>query len=412
MREFTPIDTCLACGGDRLQNYAHFGNQPLANDFHRGAGGRDLFPLGLQVCLDCWHSMQLGVVDPERLYRDYPYASGTSASLNEYFRDFVGRVEEDFAEEPVTRLNVLEIASNDGSLLKQFKARGHMIMGVDPADNLVKVARAAEIPTVYGFWDSSVAAGLTSMGHAPFDVIVAMNVLGHVDRPLEFLKACKSVLAPGGRIYIQTSQARMLQNAEWDTVYHEHISFFTASSFLVLAGRAGLVVDEIRHVDVHGTSYLVELVDRTTQKGRDNFPIYIEEKLRGFYSEGIYRNFFHHVDMLIDHVRSTLALASREGYRLAGYGAAAKGMTFLNVAGIDLEFIVDDSPLKANTLCPGSNIPVVPAKHARMDDRRPIFWTVLAWNMRDEIVARIRKLRPDCGDRYMTYFPRLTVTTE
>lgn len=407
MREYTPLENCLACGSTQTTAYATFGNQPLANEFHTGSLGRDLFPLGLQVCLDCWNSQQLGVVDRERLYRDYAYASGTSASLRRYFRDFA--IDASFFFAPKDKLSVLDIASNDGTLLMEFKARGHRVLGVEPSQ-LADNARAAGVPTINDFWSHE--SSLRALGTHPagFDIVVAMNVLGHVSDPLEFLELCKAVLAPGGRIYVQTSQARMVENAEFDTVYHEHISFFTVSSFFALAKRAGLVVANIGHVPVHGTSYLVELVNYGEQQPADRFPLAIEEKLRGLNSESIYRNFYHHADMLIDHVQSTVALARREGFRIAGYGAAAKGMTFLNLAGIDLEFVADDAPLKINKLCPGNNIPVVASSHARLKDPRPIFWLILPWNMREEILQRILQLRPAHGDRFLTYFPRMLVT--
>lgn len=404
MSAFTPLTQCLACGGDRLKSYVDFGDQPLANAFHKSKQEQDRFPLGLNVCLDCYHSQQHVAVDPDRIYLDYPYVSGTSRSLQEYFRSFVLHVENSMGDGHP--LHVLDIASNDGSLLREFKAREHVVFGVDPAHKLAP----DDIATVPEYWNERGSKALRGAGAGAFDVIVAMNVLGHVDNPLEFLCLCKKWLAPGGRIYIQTSQAHMLRNAEFDTAYHEHISFFTCRSMLALAAGAELVLDKISHVPVHGTSYLFELVDRTTQAELDSFSIALDEKLHGYYAEAVYGAFWSHAEILIDNVQSTLALARKEGYRVAGYGAAAKGMTFMNVSGIELEFVVDDSPLKIGKMCPGSQTPVVMLGDKRVnEDERPLFWVILAWNMADEIKAKIKARRPLHDDRYMVYYPKLSV---
>jgi len=415
MTDFTPLAACLACGGSSLHTYADLGMQPLANDFHVGRDPGEVFPLGLRVCFDCWHSQQIGVVDPDRIYRDYPYASGTSESLRHYFHEFAYKVEGDFEidrNDPDDVLTVLDIASNDGSLLTCFSEFGHHVQGVDPSQ-LAKKAIKAGIPTIHDYWCEPSSIDALAAHPGGYNVVVAMNVLGHVDDPLEFLRLCKSVLASGGRIYIQTSQAHMLRNAEFDTVYHEHISFFTARSFLALASRAGLAVDAISYAPVHGTSYVVELVDRQTQAGDDSFPILLDERLFGLYNDGVYQGFAARMNELIDHAASTLDLARREGFRLVGYGAAAKGMTFLNASGIELDFVVDDAPLKIGKYCPGSRIPVVGPSDARVNDQRPFFWLILAWNMRDEIVQRIKMRRSGpTGDRFMVCFPKVMVTAE
>lgn len=411
MKDFTPIDRCVVCGSEEIKVYADFGKQALANGFREPGAPEDKFPLGLQVCLRCSHSMQLGVVDPERLYRDYPYASGTSDTLKQYFADLACRVHKQLRGDSDVPLRVLEIASNDGSLLRCFRDLGHYALGVDPAENLADLQQANRINTIRAFWNTDTLNKLPTQ-FKTVDVIVAMNVLGHVADPAHFLILCKGALAHGGRIYIQTSQAHMLERAEFDTVYHEHISFFVARSFLALARKVGLVVDRISYVPVHGTSYLVELVVGGEQKDEALFEIAVKEKGHGCYNEILAKHFREKVYQVVDHARSTIDLARREGYRIAGYGAAAKGMTFINVAGIRLDFIVDDSPLKIGKVCPGSETPVVSPDDPVVQHDGPIFWFLLAWNFADEIKDRIKRARPDKGDRFMVAYPQLTVTTE
>src|SRR5271165_1803863 len=211
---YAPITHCLACGGSHLDPYLDLGRQPLANSYHDGSAPLDEFPLGVSVCPDCWHTQLTVAVDPDLMFKNYLYVSGTTSTLSRYFVDFVLRTERD---QPLTRpLRVLDIASNDGSLLEKFKLRGHVVQGVDPADNLRSRSHAKDIPTIVGYWNE---AALGQIGEQ-FDVIVAMNVLGHITYPAEFLALCGRALKPHGRIYIQTSQALMVKNGEFDTIYH------------------------------------------------------------------------------------------------------------------------------------------------------------------------------------------------
>ncbi len=251
MTDCTPINKCLACGGKLGVKYFDAGMQPLANHFHDGSEKLAEYPLGLNVCMSCWHSQLSHAVNPALMFRDYPYVSGTSATLRAYMKEFAAQV-----APGKEKKRILEIGCNDGTLLLEFINLGHKVLGVDPAWNVA----SSVAPTLSAYWNEYTVEHMLPGWSAPFDIIVAMNVLAHVADPLTFLQLCKRVLAPGGRIYVQTSQAKMIERGEFDTVYHEHHSFFTVSSMLNLARRAGLRVDAISHVQVHGTSYLFELV--------------------------------------------------------------------------------------------------------------------------------------------------------
>jgi len=403
MRGFIRLDECLACGAGDLVLYLDLGEQPLANTYReRGDGPLKTFPLGLQRCVRCWHSQNLVSVDPDLMFRDYPYVSGTSASLRHYFTDFVFRVEEGFP--PNKPFRVLEIASNDGTLLRSFAARGHKVQGVDPAQNLaIGLKVSGDVPTICDYWHRGVVELLAD--EEPYDVVVAMNVLGHVANPLNFLQLCKQVLAPGGRIYIQTSQARMIERGEFDTCYHEHLSFFTVSSWVALARRAGLFIDKISHVDVHGTSYLVELINRPGAaeiQVAEDYELGHAEKGRGYYQVDIYDSLQTRAQQSADWVRTTLVKLESEGWDAAGYGAAAKGMTFLNFAGVELGVIFDDNPLKQGKIAPCGAEIVAPG---HLDQMGKIAFLIPAWNMEAEIVDKIKALRPNSDDRFLTYFP-------
>ena len=205
-----PSANALLVRAARLRAFADLGEQPLANDYHEGGSSLAHFPLAVNVCLDCFHSQLTHSVDAELLYKNYLYVSGTTRTLLTSFEEFVDQAERD---QPGRKLRVLDIASNDGTLLSCFAARGHEVLGVDPAENLRPLSEALGVPTLVAYWGAETAASLTER----FDVIVAMNVLAHLPYPLEFLVACRQALAENGRLYIQTSQSEMIKRREFDT---------------------------------------------------------------------------------------------------------------------------------------------------------------------------------------------------
>ena len=402
MSSYTPLAKCLACGGTRLDPYLDLGRQPLANSCHDGGQAPPEFPLAIKACLDCWHSQLSVAVDRDLLFKQYLYVSGTTRTLRDYFAAFADRVG---AAAPERRpLRVLDIASNDGSLLAQFKARGHTVCGVDPAENLRPLSAQNGIPTIVDYWGESVLSQLRE----PFDVIVAMNVLGHVPEPLRFLEDCRQVLYPDGRIYIQTSQAKMIKNGEFDTIYHEHHSFFSVSSFLALAHRAGLRVVDIVNVPVHGDSYLVEV--RTAAVGArqcpDTFELGRAEAEWGYYRRDTYRDFTRRAEATRRQVSELVERHRADGFRIVGYGVAAKGMTFSNWAGLRFDYLIDDNPLKVGLFTPGGNAPIHGPDRLDRENEKALF-VVLAWNFFDEVMGRIRARRHNPTDVFLAYFPQV-----
>lgn len=394
---------CLACGGENLREYFRAPDQPLANslvDHPMLKHLPDKYPLGLNVCLDCWHSQNLVAVDRDLMFKEYLYVSGTTDTLRNYFRQFVIKVESEMTGLGSHPLRVLDIAANDGSLLRSFKSRGHEVLGVDPAQNLVAVAGKAGITVLPWYWEMVPEYRLGGK----FDVIVAMNVLGHVDNPALFLRLAALSLEPGGRIYIQTSQADMVVNAEFDTCYHEHLSFFTTSSFSRLAERCGLVITKIERMPIHGTSYLVQMGRDGVIKPR-RLATTDAERTAGLYNLGLYDRFQERVQERVDQVKSTIEIYRAKGYSVVGYGAAAKGITFLRFADVKLDSFVDENPLKQGKFTTDGT-PIFAEIFAEVKGAiGPVLWVVTAWNFAPEIIAKIKSKRPDAGDAFLTYFP-------
>ena len=395
------IDSCLVCGGSNLEEVLDLGKQPLANNWLKTKETQPAYPLRLMVCGGCFHFQQAVAVDPNALYKNYLYVSGTSKTLDEYFVWFAQHAEA--VHGGGRPLRVLDIAGNDGSLLSKFKARGHSVTCVDPARNLAPLAQKKGIVTHTAFWDSSFARALEET----YDVVIAMNVLAHVANPLDFLQGCAHVLAKDGVVFVQTSQADMLTHGEFDTIYHEHHSFFHTRPLRLLAHKAGFRVRQARHVPVHGNSYLWTL-SKDAEEEESVGRMIEEETVKGFYDFAKIRGFEKRARRCVAAVREHVEAARLEKFFVVGFGAAAKGVVFLNFAQCHLDVIVDDSPLKQGRFLPGANIPVVSSQKIYADPKN-IFWFITAWNFREEIFWRIKEHRKNKNDRFLVAFPKVEV---
>lgn len=390
---YKPLTECLACGSTDLEPYFDLGDQPLANSFHRGGSPQPTYPLAVNVCRRCWHTQLTVAVEPDLLFKNYLYTSGTTNTLQKYFQTFAWSVTQG------KRLRVLDIASNDGSLLEEFRVYECEVQGVDPAENLRPLSEVKGVPTHVGYWNEDT---FNQIG-GDWDVIIAMNVLAHVPNPAEFLALCRRALAPDGTIYVQTSQALMLKNGEFDTIYHEHHSFFTCNSFQELAARVGLYAVDIRHVPVHGTSYLMKL---RHQPARTSFSVTLKHEYdMGYYDMKTYREFAKRADITREKVHAIVNGFAAASFGIVGYGAAAKGMTFLNYANLALDCIIDDNPMKVGLYAPGSNTPI--AGPEMLEESGETLFVILAWNFYEEIVDRIKMIRSNPYDSFLTYFPQV-----
>lgn len=401
---YRTLTKCLACGSEDLRPYFRAPDQPPANML-RPAGMPPViprYPLGLNLCVACFHSQNLVAVDPESLFSNYLYISGTSNTLRNYFEEFVDRVEGDFMPR---KLRVLDIAANDGSLLSVFKARGHEVLGVDPAENLTELSEKAGISVLPWRWEAVPEHRLGGK----FDVIIMMNVLAHVANPALFLRLARLSLNPGGRIYVQTSQARMIERGEFDTVYHEHLSFFTARSLDALMGRCGLTLLGVERVPIHGTSYLATMA-AGAPFSTEQSEIVTTERAAGYYDLALYDGFQKRAEDVAARAGASIDIYRAKGFRVVGFGAAAKAITFLNFAGIELDAMVDENPLKQGKLLPMQNTSISDLGGFRLLDMPPrILWVIGAWTIRDEIMAKIHDMRPGATDAFLTWFPEVMV---
>jgi 2-polyprenyl-3-methyl-5-hydroxy-6-metoxy-1,4-benzoquinol methylase len=404
MENCTPITECLACGGLWLVPTLDLNQQPLANNFRKETSLKEeqKYPLAINRCSDCDHLQLTHAVDPKLIYTHYLYVSGTSGTYLEYMKWYARFVYETLGTytNKLGPYSVLDIGCNDGSQLDAFKDLLFDTHGVDPAENLYATS-SAKHNVVLGFWDNTTAAKLGQ----EFDIISTQNAFAHNPDPVSYLKLAKTYLKDDGKIFISTSQADMVLNGEFDTIYHEHISYYNAESMRRLAERAGLHLIDVVKTPIHGTSYIFVLSKQPANRYKiEN--ILAMERAVGLQTDYTYKKWADDVNQLLIDLKDQIEEYQGWGYRCVGYGAAAKGMTLLNASGINLECVIDDNPLKQGLYCPGTTIPVVSSDYIRQlsaDDK--VVFIPLAWNFYSEIKQKIQAIRRNKDDLFLRYFP-------
>jgi 2-polyprenyl-3-methyl-5-hydroxy-6-metoxy-1,4-benzoquinol methylase len=403
-----PLRRCLACGSNELRLVLDLGDQPLANSYKKTQSEKqEHHPLAVNLCGHCFHLQLTHAVNPDRMYREYLYVSGTSRTMDDHFRWFSEYVDEYLNLINKTgRRKVLDIGCNDGSQLKHFAKLGYETYGVDPAKNLHHIS--SQDHTIY---DDYFGTSLLQYMQSGYDAIVAQNVFAHNHDPVDFLRAAGSVLAHDGLIFIQTSQCDMISNGEFDTIYHEHISFYNINSMDHVVARAGLQLTDVIKCPLHGNSYIFVISRNHGRPALIRDLIAMETKA-GLYSVSTYDSYRQKCESLLEDLRShALEATQRRGFQLIGYGAAAKGMTLINAARLELDMIIDDNPLKQGTYAPGVGTPIVAPDALDQLGDRPVMFVPLAWNFFDEIRVRINSCRDDPRDRFLSYFPSIRETT-
>lgn len=392
--DYRNLTDCVACGCSDLVTTLDLGNQPLANDFLEPGSWLETYPLKLVRCKDCFHSQLSIAVDPARLFRNYSYVSGTSETLSNYFDDLSHSIISRFG----SNRKILDIGSNDGSFLEKFSQSDWLTLGIDPAINLISESASRGVTTIPAFFDDKIFSLLAN----DFDVIVAMNVFAHTQNPLAILDGINQCLSSSGRAFIQTSQANMFTTGQFDTVYHEHISFFSVRSMKALLERANLSLVDVSIVPIHGMSYLWELQKSGTNNSQ--LPREAEEEKFGLYDQKLYADFAALALQKTDEINILVRKYREKNFKIVSYGAAAKGNTFINFADITFDYILDDTPQKIGRMAPAGSC-IVSHPSILESIPSPVIVIIPAWNFRKEIIMKIRLLRDNLDDVYLTYFP-------
>jgi novobiocin biosynthesis protein NovU/D-mycarose 3-C-methyltransferase len=397
--EYEDVSLCRCCGAGDLAPVLDLGRQPLANSYTREPAELPTYPLVWAVCRACGHGQLSIAVHPDLMFRHYLYVSGTSRTLRDHFAalarealDLVG---------PGPR-RVLDLACNDGTLLETFRAAGASVQGVDPAANLVALAAASGLDVVEGYWPAARA-----QVRGPFDLITAANVLAHVADPRGFLEAALDSLADGGAVVVEVPYCRdLVARCAWDTIYHEHLSYFLVGPLLRLAERAGATVSGLRRLPVHGGSLRLVLRRGRAEHCPEARALAEAERQEGLHDLRTYQAFARRVAEVCSDLQELVRGLLGAGLRVIGYGAAAKGNTLLNRCQLPLTYIVDDNPLKHGYLTPGRQIPIRPPE-AALGEAPGLYILLLAWNFAAEILARWRARRPGFRDRVIHFVPEV-----
>ncbi|MEK7583047.1 MAG: class I SAM-dependent methyltransferase [Patescibacteria group bacterium] len=391
--------TCRACNSPDLVSVLNLGAQPPANAFLRleDFAHERAFPLEVFFCRSCTLLQLCDIVSPELLFRDYVYVSSTSPIFQGHFHRYADWLMERYVRNGDL---VVDIGSNDGILLKPLKERGAKVLGVDPATGIAQRATGGGIPTLPHFFTQVVAGAIKRrLGEAR--VITANNMFAHTDATVDVLAGIHELLAPDGVFVVEVAYlGDFLSAGFFDTVYHEHVAYYSVRSLEELVSRAGFHVIDVEHVPTHGGSIRATM---STQRKRQLSVDYFlkNEEAAGLYREATYHAFAERVAQQKRRLVGELTSLKKRGMRIAGYGAPAKGNTLLNYAGINstmLAYVVDDSPYKQGLYTPGSHIPVVPFEHLLR--HRPDYLLLLAWNFADAIMEKCRAALGD-GMQYI-----------
>ena len=404
---------CRFCQSALSETFADLGMSPLSNSYLAAKqlnGMEPFYPLHAYVCGSCFLVQLAEFETPDRIFSDYAYFSSYADSWLRHC--------EVYAKEMVGRWNlgpdslVVEVASNDGYLLQFFKQQGVPVLGVEPAANVAKVAMEKGIPTEVAFFGEAKGAELASRGNTA-DLIAANNVLAHVPDINDFVKGFKHALKPDGRITVEFPHLlQLMQNNQFDTIYHEHFSYLSLGFVSGLFEKHGLRVFDVDEVPTHGGSLRVHGChheDGSKQTSTVVLTLLERERDQGLGDLETYRQFADKVVRTKCEVLDFFVSTRRAGKRVAAYGAPAKGNTLLNYCGIGpafIEFTVDRSPHKQGLFLPGTHIPIYSPD--AIAESKPDYLFILPWNLRDEIVEQMAGIRA-WGGKFVVPIPALEV---
>jgi len=392
---------CRLCHSAKLDKVLSLASTPPANELLVASGdvkAQEKFPLDLYFCTECYHLQLLDVVSPERLFNNYVYVSGTTPSFRQHFQQYASQIIKDYAVD-IDSL-IVDIGSNDGTLLSSFKDLGMRVQGVDPAIEISAKASANGIDTITAFFTSEIAQNIKeSKGTAK--IVLANNVFAHVDNLHGILEGVNILLDLDGIFVIEVSYLKdVIDKTLFDTIYHEHLDYHSVGPLRSFFKKNQFEVIDVVAIESHGGSIRV-VAQKKNGKYRERPSVdsfVAREAASGLFLAETFRSFEHKINRLGHDLKKLISSVKAEGKTIAGYGLPAKATTLMHQFDIGsdaIDYVVDDSPLKQNLYSPGYGIKIVNSQVLKTDT--PDYIIVLAWNFAEPIIKNLNWFLEDGG---------------
>jgi len=404
---------CLSCGAALRHTFVDLGMSPLCESYVAREKLNDMepfYPLHVYVCDQCFLVQLQEYVSPAEIFTEYAYFSSYADSWVEHMRRYADMISERLGLG--AKSLVVEVASNDGYLLQHFVKRGIPVLGIEPAANVARVAVEKGIPTLVKFFGEKTARELRAEGREA-DLVCGANVLAQVPDPNDFVKGLQVLLKPGGVVTVEFPHLmRLMQESQFDTIYHEHFSYFSFLSAETIFAAQGLTLFDVEELPTHGGSLRVyarhagDTAKPVSERARE---LRRREMDAGLLRIETYASFGEQVKETKRKLLEFLIEARRGGKTVVGYGAPGKGNTLLNYCGVRTDFIdftVDRSAYKQGKFLPGTHIPIHPPERIR--EARPDYVLILPWNFKDEIVQQMAYIR-EWGGKFVVPIPEVRV---
>jgi len=405
---------CRFCNYKLKNIFVDLGKTPLANSYLSKESDFKIekeIPLTALICEKCFLIQVDEYEKPDEIFNNYAYFSSYSTSWLEHIKKFVNDTIEKFHIS--NNSQIIEIASNDGYLLKNFKEKNIPVLGIEPASNVAEIAKKSGIPTITNFFGTETVEKIVNSGKKA-DILIAFNVLPHVPDLKDFVLGMKNILNENGIIIIQFSAYLLdvIKKCEFDMVYHEHFSYFSLFTLKKIFENFDLEIFDVKEIFIHGGS--LRLFLKSSKNKEINIDENVEkllkkEKDHGLQKISTYLNFQNNVEKSKKNIQEFFIEAREQKKKIVCYGAAAKGNTVLNYCNIsknDIDYVVDISPHKQGKFMPGTHIPIYSPE--KIKETKPDYIVILAWNLKDEIMQQINFIK-NWGGKFVVLIPEVEI---
>ncbi len=409
MADYKFRKSCRLCSSREFKLVLDLGKQPPSNSYLKKKDANKIervFPLRLYLCKKCHHLQLRDVVDKKYLFSNYLYMTSANQPIIQHFEEYVDHVYRKILKNRKDK-RVIEIGSNDGTLLKRFLKYEVDVLGIEPAKNLAKISRGSGIKTENNFFSYNLAKKIAK--REKVDVIIANNILGHVDELNDFIKGIKILLKDDGVFVFEVPHAlKLIKNLEFDTIYHEHLSYFFITPLEKWLRKNHLQIFDIQKQNVHGGTIRVYVSKKDMFEKKKSVKSFImEEKKNGINNKQTYEKFSNKIENLRCFIIKRIKKLKAENKIIFGYGAPAKGNVLLNYCKIDnkiLDFITDTTTLKQGRITPGTKIPIINPKDKPKKYSDMVAF-LLAWNYKDAIIKNEKNFMKN-GGKFLVPIPK------